>query len=84
MYVGVVFQKTAPTAKEAAYQYAFSQNDKETMESVAGRAEQLAENLRRQYPTYLYRTLVGELTHEIEPPKPPVVKVKPLRAIKEK
>lgn len=79
MIIGAILQKTTPTGKEAPFQYAYSTTDKETIEEVAARTEQMAENLRRQYPTYHYRTLVGEMTHEIEPPKPITVKVRALK-----
>jgi hypothetical protein len=84
MFVATVLQKTAPTARETLYTMLIPVRDDETMEAIAGRAEMAAEQARKGYPTYTYRTLVGELTHEIEPPKPLVVKVKPLKAIKGK
>jgi len=81
MIFGVLMQKTGPGAVEAPFNFRLAKKN-ETMEQVATQLEQLADQNRRTYPQYEYRTLLGEITHEIEGPKPPVVKVKPLVKIK--
>lgn len=80
MIFGVVLQKTAPTAVEQVLNYQIGKPG-EDMETLAGRMEALAEQNRRAYPAYYYRTMLGELTHEIEPPKPVKMKVRSLKAI---
>lgn len=80
MIFGVVLQQ-AGGAPESPYNTQIGKPG-ETLEELAGRMEAVAEQNRKAYPQYHYRTLVGEFTHEIEPPKPIAVKVKPLKKVK--
>lgn len=82
MLMGTVLQDTKQArAKEAPVTYLVGTED-DTVETLATKLETQADNYRRQYPQYSYRTLVGELTHEIEPPKPVIVKVRAITKVK--
>lgn len=77
MYIACIMNRVAGSGKFVPYGAPIvSKTATETLEEVAARADIAAETYRKQANGYEYTVWCGELTHEIEPPKPKPVKVK--------